>query len=58
MDVRVLNEWECKVNELVGKRIASLKKQHINRRRGHILKNKRHLRSLEELHSKCFSTSR
>jgi hypothetical protein len=52
VDVRVLNEWECKVNELVGKRIASLKKKHINRRRGHILKNERHLRSLEELHSK------
>ena len=50
VDVRVLNEWECIVNELVGKRIASLKRKHINRRRGHILKNERHLRSLEKLH--------
>ena len=48
----VLNEWECKVNECVKKRIASLRNKHINRRKGHILKKKRHLRSLEELHSK------
>ena len=52
VDVRVLNEWECKVNECVRKRIASLRKKYINRRRVHILKSKRHLRSLEELHSK------
>ena len=52
IDVRVLNEWECKVNECVKKRIASLRKKHINRRKGHVLRNKRHLRSLEELHSK------
>ena len=52
VDVRVLNEWECKVNECVRKRIASLRKKYINRRRVHILKSKRHLRSLEELYSK------
>ena len=38
VDVRVLNEWECKVNECVRKRIASLRKKYINRRRVHILK--------------------
>ena len=32
IDMRILNEWECKVNECVRKRIASLKKKHINRR--------------------------
>ena len=48
MDVRILNEWEFKVNECVKKRIASF----INRRKGHVLRNKQHLRSLEELHSK------
>ena len=29
VDMRVLNEWECKVNEYVNKRIASLRKKHI-----------------------------
>ena len=52
VDIRVLNEWECKVNECVRKRIALLRKKHINRRRVHILKSKRHLKSLEEFHSK------
>ena len=51
VDVRVLNEWECKVNECVQKRIA-LQRKHINRRKTQILKNSRHLRSLEELQSK------
>ena len=52
VDIRVLNEWECKVNECVQNRIASLKRKHINRRKSHILGNRRHSRSLEELHSK------
>jgi len=52
VDVRVLNEWECKVNECVQKKIASLKRKHINRRKRHILRSRRHLQSLEELHSK------
>ena len=33
VDVRVLNEWECKVNECVRNRIASLKRKHINKRK-------------------------
>ena len=52
VDIRVLNEWECKVNECVQNRIALLKRKHINRRKSHILRNRRHSRSLEELHSK------
>ena len=37
VDVRTLNEWECKVNECVEKRIRSLRDRHINRRKMHIL---------------------
>ena len=48
---RILNEWECKVNECVRKRVASLKRKHITRR-GPLLQSKRHSRSLEELHNK------
>ena len=40
------------MNECVRRRITSLRKKHINRRRVHILKKKQHLRSLEELHNK------
>ena len=50
-DIRALNEWECKVNECIEKRIRSLKSRHINRRKKHILKSEKHLRSLQELHS-------
>jgi hypothetical protein len=52
IDIRAFNEWECKVNECVQKRIASLKRKHINRRKMYILKNRVHSRSLEELHNK------
>ena len=52
VDPIVLNEWECRVNECVRKRIASLKKRHINRPKMHVLRNKRHLWSLKELHSR------
>ena len=31
MDLRVLNEWECKVNECVDKHNQLLRKKHINR---------------------------
>ena len=51
VDIRALNEWECKVNECIEKRIGSLKSRHINRRKKHILKSEKHLRSLQELHS-------
>ena len=52
VDIRALNEWECKVNECIEKRIRSLKSKHINRRKKHILKSEKHLKSLQELHSK------
>ena len=51
VDIRALNEWECKVNECIEKRIRSLKSKHINRRKKHILKSEKHLKSLQELHS-------
>ena len=51
VDNRALNEWECKVNECIEKRIRSLKSRHINRRKKHVLKSEKHLRSLQELHS-------
>ena len=43
VDIRALNEWECKVNECIEKRIRSLKSKHINRRKKHILKSEKHL---------------
>ena len=52
VDIRALNEWECKVNECIEKRIRSLKSRHINRRSMHILRSRKHLGSLQELHSK------
>ena len=52
VDIRALNEWECKVNECIERRIRSLKSKHINRRKKHILKSEKHLKSLQELHSK------
>ena len=52
VDIRALNEWECRVNECIEKRIGSLKSRHINRRKKHIHKNEKHLKSLQELHSK------
>ena len=52
VDIRAINEWECKVNECIEKRRRSLKSKHINRRKKHILKSEKHLKSLQELHSK------
>ena len=40
------------MNESVQKRIASLKRKHINKRKTHILRSRRHSRSLEELQGK------
>ena len=48
VDIRALNEWECKVNECVRNRIASLKRKHKSEKNA----NKRHSRSLEELRRK------
>ena len=46
------NEWECKLNECIQRRIATLRKKHINKRRKHILKSRRHLESFKFLHDK------
>ena len=48
VDLRVLNEWECKVNECVDRRIHLLRAKHINRRKRHVLKSKR---CLDYLHA-------
>ena len=43
--MRVLNEWECKVNEGVDRRIHLLRAKHINK---HVLKSRR---CLDYLHA-------
>ena len=52
VDVRAFNEWEHKVNECIQRRIASLGKKHINKRKKHVLISKNHLESLNPLHGK------
>ena len=37
VDVRVLNEWEHKVNERIQCKIGSLRQRHTNRRKKHVL---------------------
>ena len=39
-DLCVLNEWECKVNECVDRRIQLLRRKHFNRRKQHVLKSR------------------
>ena len=51
VDIRAFNEWEHKLNECIQRKIASLKSKHINNRKNHVLKSKKHLRSLKLLHS-------
>ena len=36
VDIRVLNEWEHKVNECIRRRIQLLREKHINRRKQHV----------------------
>ena len=48
-DLRAFNEWESKVLE---RRICFLRRRHINRRKQHVLKSRKHLDYLKELHSK------
>ena len=52
VDIRVLNEWEHKVNECIRRRIQLLREKHINRRKQHVLKSRKHLNYLHELQSK------
>ena len=51
VDIRVLNEWEHKVNECI-RRIQLLREKHINRRKQHVLEFRKHLNYLHELQSK------
>ena len=52
VDLRVLNEWELKVNECIARRIQLLCRKHINRRKRHVLKSRRHLDYLHEFQRK------
>ena len=52
VDLRVLNEWELKVNECIARRIQLLRRKHINRRKQHVLKSRRHLDYLHEFQRK------
>ena len=52
VDLRVLNEWEHKVNECIEQRIRLLRRKHINRRRQHVLRPGKHLEYLQELQHK------
>ena len=51
VDIRVLNEWEHKVNEGIRRRIQLLREKHINRRKQYVLKSRKHLNYLHELQS-------
>ena len=52
VDLHVLNEWEHKVKECILRRIQLLRNKHINRRKKHILKSRRHLDYLHEFQCK------
>ena len=52
VDIIVFNEWEHKVNEGIRRRIRLLRGKHINRRKQHVLKSRKHLNYLRELQSK------
>ena len=52
VDVSAFNEWECKLNECIRRKIASLRKKCINKRTKHVLKSRKHLESLKSLHEK------
>ena len=52
VDIRVLNEWEHKMNECIRRRIQLLREKHIYRRKQHVLKSRKHLNYLHELQSK------
>ena len=51
VDIRVFNEWESIVNKCI-ERIRYLREKHVNRRKEHVLKSRKHLNYLRELHSK------
>ena len=52
VDLHVLDEWEHKVKECILRQIQFLRNKHINRRKQHILKSRRHLDYLHEFQSK------
>ena len=50
--MRVFNEREHKVNEGIRRRIRLLSRKHINRRKQHVLKSRKHLNYLRKLRGK------
>ena len=52
VDIRVFNEWKHKVNEGIRRRIRLLRRKHINRRKQHVLKSRKHLNYLRKLQGK------
>ena len=52
VDSRVFNEWEHMVRECIARRIRSLREKHINRRKQHVLKSRKHLQYLQEFQRK------
>ena len=52
VDIQAFNEWENVVNHCIERRIKFLRGKHINRRKQHVLKSRKHLNYLRELQSK------
>ena len=52
VDIQDFNEWENVVNHCIERRIKFLRGKHINRRKQHVLKSRKHLNYLRELQSK------
>ena len=50
VDASAFNEWECKLNECIQRKIESLRKKYINERRRHVLKSRKHLEFVQSLH--------
>ena len=48
VDRQVLRDWEKTVHECIDKRVRSLKKQHVNKRKKHVLRNKDYLSYLHD----------
>ena len=52
VDYRVLNKWEHTFNECIERRIRLLESKHMNKRRRHILRARRHLHYLHDIQNK------
>ena len=50
VDVRVLRDWEQTVHKCIAMKVKVLKQRHINKRKQHVLRNRVHVNSLNNLH--------